>query len=76
MYSSIREVRSTLHTLGIERTKNVDKASAALPHIEASRHQRAEIASLEERVAELRKETQKIRDAYSTGAKYPVNIPH
>ncbi|GJJ15815.1 hypothetical protein Clacol_010093 [Clathrus columnatus] len=33
--------------------------------MEVSRHNRAELASLEERVAELRKETQKIRDAYS-----------
>ncbi|KAF8576885.1 hypothetical protein K439DRAFT_1640144 [Ramaria rubella] len=60
----VREARAAIKHVAAERTRHLEHAVEALPPIETARLVRAEVASLEERVAEVRKETQRLRAAH------------
>jgi hypothetical protein len=64
---SLREARAAVEHVATERSKHVDRAAKELPSIERARQVRAEISSLEERMAEVRKETQRIKTAHEAG---------
>ncbi|KAF8523335.1 UV radiation resistance protein/autophagy-related protein 14 [Hysterangium stoloniferum] len=61
----LRDARSTIQHIAAERSANVERAARELTTIDKSRQIRAEIAGLEERITEVRKETQRIRDAHA-----------
>lgn len=67
MVHSLREAHTTIEHVAAERSKHVDRAAKELPSIERARQVRSEISSLEERVAEVRKETQRITAAHEAG---------
>ncbi|KAF8488579.1 UV radiation resistance protein/autophagy-related protein 14 [Gautieria morchelliformis] len=60
----LREARSATKHVAAERSKHVERASKELPAIDKARQIRSEISSLEERVTEVRKETQRIKAAH------------
>jgi len=58
-------VGSATQHFAAERSANVERATRELTTIDNSRQIRAEIVGLEERITEVRKETQRIRDAHA-----------
>lgn len=64
---SLREARTAIESVAIERSKHVERAAKGLPSINKARQVRAEISGLEQRVAEVRKETQRLKVAHDTG---------
>lgn len=65
---SLRESRPVTKQVTAERAEHVAHATKALPAIDRARQVRAEISGLEERVAEVKKETENIKAAHDAGA--------
>lgn len=65
---SLRETRAATRHVSVERSRHIEHATKELPFIDKARQVRSEISSLEERVTEVRKETQRIKAAHNTGA--------
>ena len=64
---SLRETRAATKHVIVERSKHIEHAAKELPSINKARQIRSEVSSLEERVAEVRKETQRIKAAHDAG---------
>lgn len=70
----MREMRAATKHVATERAEHVDHAVKALPGMDQARYARADISSLEERVAEVRKETEIVKAAHEAGESYICGV--